>query len=381
MIKTIQHIDLSMKQLFHEPLDHIRAIMRSIRQHTPVRSFQHDTAASSDIRTGYLHGKPVKRLVITLRAPGCEWVKQNGGCVMCGHYAGTLHDTHPTVEESVQQFRKEISKYPMNEIQILSLYNSGSVLNTNELHSEALKQILFEIKRIPSIKKIVFESRAEYINNDTIQELKDILGNTITISIAIGLETSDDLKRELCINKGSSLNEITDTVTSLQGIAEVQLYILLGLPFLTESESIEDAVQSIRYAHDIGADEIHIEPITIQQHSLIPLLVDSQLFRLPSLYSVYEVLQRVLPDIQPYVSPFLHMPLPKQIPQGCSQCTDRLIHGLLQRYNIDRTPESLIYQNCDCLEIWRTYLAETDERPLPQRIIETLSAIHYGTDR
>ena len=359
-------------------IEALRNVMHSIRAGTPFTTFPRDRAASSDIRTGYVNGQPVNRLVITLRGPGCTWIKRGGGCVMCGHYAGTLQGAVPTAEETISQFRSEIAKYDMEYISVLSLYNSGSVLNTSELHFDALKNILTEIGKLHSIKKVVLESRAEFVRTDIIEILKDILGPHKILSIAIGLETSDDIKRELCINKGSTFLEIKRAVKSLNGIAETQLYILLGLPFLTESEAIEDAVSSIRYAGDIGADEIHIEPITYQRHTLIELLLRHNLSRLPSLYSIYEVLKQVVPGIKPYVSPFMHMPLPDRIPRGCPSCTERLIYGLLNRYNIFRDSESLEYKYCDCLNEWHKRLAETDDRPLSQRVMDSIPAISCG---
>jgi len=355
--------------------------MRSIRADTPITSFPHDRAASSDIRTGYLNGQPVNRLVITLRGPGCAWVKRGGGCVMCGHYAGTFQGGVQTVDETVVQFRSEIAKYDMKHISIISLYNSGSVLNPSELNFEALKDILAEIGKFHSIKKVVLESRAEFVHADIITILREILGPNKILSIAIGLETSDDTKRELCVNKGSTFLEIERAVQSLNGIAEAQLYVLLGLPFLTESEAIEDAVISIRSARDMGADEIHIEPITLQSHTLVELLLKHNSIRLPSLYSIYKVLKQVVPDIQPYVSPFMHMPLPDRIPMGCPSCTERLIHGLLHRYNIFRDSESLEYEYCECINEWYKYLEETDARPLSQRVVKSISALSCGVNQ
>ncbi len=359
-------------------IEALRSVMHAVRAGTPITAFPRERAASSDIRTGYVNGQPVNRLVITLRGPGCVWVKRGTGCVMCGHYAGTLQGAAPTVEETISQFRSEIAKYEMENISVLSLYNSGSVLNPAEFHFESLKNILAEIGNLHSIKKVVLESRAEFVCTGTIEILKDILGPDKILSIAIGFETSDDIKRELCINKGSTLLEIENAVRSLNGIAETQLYVLVGLPFLTESEAIEDAVDSIRYAGDIGADEIHIEPITFQRHTLFELLLRHNLSRLPSLYSVYEVLKQVVPDIRPYVSPFMHMPLPDRIPRGCISCTERLIHGLLNRYNIFRDSSSLEYENCDCMSEWYEHLAETDDRPISKRVMDAVSVISCG---
>ena len=120
--------------------------------------------------------------------------------------------------------------------------------------------ILAEVRAYPSIRKVVLETRAEYVNTEVINELTSLLGVGRTVSVAMGLETADNFLREICLNKGCSLSDITEAVQSLKGIAETQLYILAGIPFLTEAEAIEDTVRSIQCAHSLGADEIHIEP-------------------------------------------------------------------------------------------------------------------------
>lgn len=353
----------------------LRQKQHDIRSSTTLSMFAPDRAAASDIRTGYYRGNPVKRLVITFRAPGCSWVGRGGGCLMCGHHAGTLRGKIPSCDDYVTQFRTEISTYDLSGVTVLSLYNSGSMLNPDEFPIEALLHICRDISRIPSIRKVVLESRAEFVDSKSAGAIRDSLGPDITLSIAMGLETANETRRELCINKGCTTAEIVRAVNGVRDIAEIQLYVLLGLPFLTEREALEDAVESIRYADSLGANEIHIEPLTLQSHTLTGRMVRAGIMQLPSLYTIYEVLKRVVPDIRPYVSPFLHMPLPDIIPSGCPECTDRLIRGLLDDYNIHRNRESLVYNDCTCIGSWRHKLDLIDNRPLPRRITDALACI------
>jgi len=340
----------------------------------PLVEFPRDRAAASDIRTGYLDGKPVQRLVITMRAPGCSWVARGGGCTMCGHFAGTTRGVLPAAGEYISQFMREISRYDIGRIRIISLYNSGSMLDPEEFPLEALKHICRILSGFPTVEKLVLESRAEYIDRSSIESLRDILGPSRILSVAVGLETADDEKRALCINKGCTRRDIENAIDSIRDIAEVQLYILLGLPFLTEYEVLDDAIQSLRCARDIGADEIHIEPATIQRYTLTGMLFRDGLYRLPSLYTLYEVLKTVVPGIKPYVSPFRHMPEPDIIPSGCPECTPRLIEQLINHYNICRTRDSLDYESCACMAEWKNRLTETDPRPLEKRVRDALES-------
>lgn len=300
---------------------------------------------------------------------------------MCGHYTGTTQGDKPSHKDIYAQFRNEIGLYDIKKFSVISIYNSGSMLNPEEIETEALEQIFLFIKKTGTIKKVVIESRAEYVKPEPVKHLSEILGNPIKLSVAMGLETHDDIKRDLCLNKGCSLKDIEDAVNSLKGIAETQLYVLLGLPFLTESETIEDTTETLKWAADSGADEIHIEPVTLQKNTFIELLVKKGLYKLPSIYSVYEVLKKVVPEIRPYVSPFMHMPLPEKIPGGCPKCTDRLVKGLLENYNIRRDRKSLEYPECDCIGEWRKRLSETDKRPLTERISDIMTILHRQSSR
>ncbi|MFC1511926.1 hypothetical protein ACFL5H_01870 [Candidatus Latescibacterota bacterium] len=361
-----------------DTLARLQEALRSIRRQTPAQTFSTTAAALSDVRIGYLDGRPVRRLVVTLRALGCSWTQASGGCVMCGHWVGTTRGISPGNGDSLAQFRSEIAKYDLRNISVLSIYNSGSMLNPGELAPEALINLLAEIRTYPSIRKIVLETRAEYVDEAYVRELAAVLAPQARLSIAMGLETADDMRRELCLNKGCSAHRIEDAIELIREIADFQLYVLAGLPFLTEAEAIEDAIDAVRLAHRIGADEIHIEPMTIQQHTLVEALAQEGLYRLPSLYTLFEILRRVVPDIRPYVSPFMHMPLPERIPEGCPSCTARLREQLLWRYNITRDTASLEYDFCDCIPAWRARLCETDPRPLEQRVREALEVLSCG---
>jgi len=370
-----------MLQTEHLTADNLRGILHTVRAAVPRISFPLDRAASSDIRTGYIDGEPVRRLVVTLRGPGCAWVERGGGCVMCGHHAGTTRGDVPSPEEYLAQFRGEIAGYDLSGIRIISLYNSGSMLNPEEVPPDALALILRDIREFAPIRKVVLETRAEYVRRDAITGLLRELGPGKTISAAIGLETADDRTRELCLNKGCLLDDIARAVSSVKGLAEVQLYVLLGIPFLTEAETVEDTVRSLECARDLGADEIHIEPLTVQRHTLLERLHRAGICRLPSLHSIYEVLGAVVPGIRPYVSPFRHMPPPEIVPRGCSVCTERLIFVLLNRYNIRRDRASLACSPCACMDEWRERLAERDPRPLPERVAEGLERISREDER
>lgn len=66
-----------------------------------------------------------------------------------------------------------------------------------------------------NVHEIVVESRAEYVKEEYIDEVVDIIGDTL-FEISMGLETSNDYTRLKKINKGFSLDDFNNAVSLIQ---------------------------------------------------------------------------------------------------------------------------------------------------------------------
>ena len=355
----------------------LKSVLIGIRSHDKKVFFEPGRALSSDIRIGYLQGRPVERLVITLRSPGCAWVRKGGGCTMCGHYPGTTQGMALSPQDFVAQFRREAERYRGGDLPILCLYNSGSVLNEDEIQQEALSGILFDVARMDGVRKVVLESRPEYCSEEKIGRIRKQIGEK-DLEIAMGLESCNDRVLSLTLNKGFVSGEFRRMVERIRQYVGIRIYVLLKGPFLTEREAIEDAVSSIRFARTLSPREIHLEPATLQKHTLLYSLHQAGLYRLPWLWSIYEVLSRAGAENRVYVSPFNHMPRPVHIPENCPDCSEQ-VRGLLTRhYNATFDLLPMKRFQCACLEKWKKALLKEDPRPLPLRVLHGLRAVRGG---
>lgn len=337
-------------------------------------------ALSSDIRIGYLKGRPVERLVITLRSPGCGWVRRGGGCTMCGHYAGTTMGDSLSPRDMVAQFARELGRYRGRRIPVLCLYNSGSVLNDEELSREALAGILARISARQEIRKVVLESRPEYCSEEKIQWIRKRLGPRV-LEVAMGLESSNDAVLAWTLNKGFRSEQFHRMAEKIGRYVRIRIYVMLKGPFLTEGEAIEDAVEAIRFARRLAPSEIHLEPATLQEHTLLHLLHEAGVYRLPWLWSIYEVLRRAGEESRVYVSPFNHMPRPLRIPGNCGACTEPVRELLIQNYNLTFDLEPLRRYSCACRGQWEESLSYEDPRPLKARVLQGLGAVEEFLSR
>ncbi|OIP66571.1 MAG: TIGR01210 family radical SAM protein [Nitrospirae bacterium CG_4_10_14_3_um_filter_53_41] len=355
----------------------LKSVLTEIRSHDQKVLFEPGRALSSDIRIGYLQGRTVQRLVITLRSPGCAWVRKGGGCTMCGHYPGTTQGTALSPQDFSAQFRREAARYRGRDLPILCLYNSGSVLNEEEIPEEALAGIFEEIERMKEVRKVVLESRPEYCSEEKIAWIRKRIGGK-DLEIAMGLESCNDRVLSLTLNKGFVSEDFRRMAERIRQYVAIRIYVLLKGPFLTESEAIEDAVSSIEFARTLSPSEIHLEPATLQKHTLLHSLHQAGLYDLPWLWSIYEVLSRVGAENRVYVSPFNHMPRPVHIPENCPDCSEQVRDLLTRRYNETFDLQPVRQFPCACRERWEHALKEEDPRPLAQRILEGLRVIRQA---
>jgi radical SAM enzyme (TIGR01210 family) len=361
---THEHIDIINES---DILLRLHNTLKSIRENTPKIHFDLKKAASSDIRIGYLNNEPVKRLVVTLRSSGCGWVKKAFGCTMCGHYAGTTKGDKFPHDYFLTQFKNEIARYDFSDMPMLCLYNAGSVLNNDELSHKALSDICREISKIREIKKVVFETRSEYVTKEAIENIKSSLKQS-DVEIALGLESSNEKIRTLCLNKGLDTVDFKRAVDLIKEDFKFRLYLMIKPIFLTESEGVEDAVSSFNAALSFCPDEIHFEPATIQEHTLSYHLYKNNQYRAPWLWSIIEVLRRIGPERRVYISPFAHTPSPVVVPHNCDKCTPEITKMILDDYN--RNFDLSIFDGlyCSCKEEYEKELNVIDPRPLEKRL-------------
>lgn len=339
-----------------------------LRANTPRQCISDIALADLDLsRFEVVNGEKLPRAVITLRSVGCEWTKNSGGCSMCGHWAGASVEQIPDPEILYGQFLSVFKRVNFKDYPVLCIYNGGSVTNPNEVPEEVFWRIMKTVSENDDIKTVSLESRAEYIDFDKLKKLRDILGKR-KIRIAMGLESADSGVRRLLVHKGSSLEKFKKTCEMINELASLRLYGLIKPPWLTENEAILDAVATIRLGESLGAEDIHFEPVTIQNHTLVKMLWENGMYKLPSLWSVIEILKRVAPG-KVYVSPFAHVPKPIAVPESCIKCDDLVKKTILQDYN--KTHDVGVFDDldCDCKKEWLKELEIIDPRSLADRVL------------
>jgi len=356
-------------------------ILKEIHNNIPPINIDTFAVGDYELRKGFLNGSKIKRLIVYLRSSGCQWMldDENGGCAMCGHLAGTTRGKKITAEEYTAQFKNIITQFDFSEIPMICIYNAGSFFNDNEVPAEAREYIYRTLNDIPEIRHVIFESRPEYISAEKLDMLKSAIPDK-RIEVGIGLESSNEYVRQMCLNKGFKIDEFLGAVKLLKNSGIYSLsYILQRPPFLSESIAIEDSVNSIKWAFENGIDVVSLEPVSVQKNTLIHLLYSINEYRPPWIWSVLKVVSQVGRLGLVRIGGFEFFPPPAVCTHNCTTCNEFCINAI-EDYNATNDIniiDSTLAMTCNaCKDEWLQQLA--DVRSLEESIDTFLSTFNVS---
>ncbi|MFA6373631.1 MAG: archaeosine biosynthesis radical SAM protein RaSEA [Methanothrix sp.] len=290
-----------------------------------------------------LDGRPVQSLTMILRTVGCRWNR----CTMCG-YAGEGAPASAT--DLIAQFESAMERSSM-DVSVVKIYTSGSFLDPAEMPVEARDEILKRLVAL-GIKKLVIETRPEYVTSQTVE----ICLAHLPTEFAIGLETASDLIRENAIRKGFSFQDFVDASEAVhrQG-GQVKAYLLLKPPLLTEGQAMRDAIASVRAARE-HADMLSLNLCNVQRNTVVERMWERGEFRPPWLWSALEVLKSV-------PGPIVCDPVgagTRRGPHNCGLCDD-VVAEAIRTHALTQDVSPFQSLDCQCRSTW-TDLMEVEEQ-------------------
>ena len=296
---------------------------------------------------------------------------------MCDYGAGPATTT---AEEMIEFVRQGLDVLPEGLYHLL-VSPLGSFLDEWEVPKEARSAIL-GLMAETDINTFAFESRAETITDQGVMQCCSCLGDR-ALKVYLGLESSNPWISRYCINKALSMDVFERAVHILGGHGVItSANILIGAPFLTTLERIEDALQSINWAFAQGVDECNLFPTHVKQATLLHWLYVRKLYSPTSLWSLVEVLRRLGPEIvctkikfswyKTYGAENVVHP-----PTTCSTCSQEIIHLLDQFYETNdfERIEKLVSFSCHCKDMWRSALEMRPAASILDRAIAAYRSI------
>ncbi len=318
-------------------------VVRDIRAGQKTKSNPPDRPTAVWTGKDILDGKPITALTVILQTTGCRW----GNCTMCGYVYDSAKKT-PSHDELMKQFGYALSRCRDEEF-IVKIFTSGSFFDDCEIAPETRKEMLLVLGTDSRVKKVIAETRPEYVTRESLSEFS--FGKKF--EVAIGLETSNDMIRKDCINKGFSFSDFVDaSVVAWHEGVTVKAYLLLKPPFISEGIAINDMIRSI---NDIApyAGTISVNLCNVQRGTLVEELFERGDYRPSWLWSAVEVLKKGKgsnPDTIIISDPVGASSM--RGPHNCGKC-DKDVAEAIRIFSL--TQDTGIFEDieCECRELWK----------------------------
>lgn len=378
--------------------------IKEIRSNTPNLPFEKTKLAEVEINKFFYEGKTVDRVMIVLRSNGCQHYKTNGGCSMCAHLNGAPLKEKITHKNYVEQWNsvldgsfveKTDKEFNLNDYPVVCVYNLGSLLNPEEISVKTVQYIFSTLNKYKGVKKVIIESRAEYVTEDILSAIHKVYDGVV--EVGIGVESTNYLIRELCHHKAIENTQIiSDAVNLLHKYNMKALaYVNFKPIFLTESEAIEDAIKtSVDCFKDFNFDAVSVEPTSLQENSLANYLYDLGLYRVPWLWSLRDIIhgiydrmhvskldirlggyfdEEVLSGSQGTGFAQRNEIFPHMTSSNCSYCTNEFVEAIKQ-FNMTYDVKDLdVVKPCKhCYKLWQDTKKVKDSRSIYTRIDDIL---------
>lgn len=318
------------------------------------------------IRRSIRRGRPEAGL--WFRTAGC-WHDLAGGCTMCNYGVGP-----PTTPEyMVDCVRRGLAELPTVLADLL-VSPPGSFLDRREV-PEAARAGILDLMSETAHESFSTETRAETINKDAIKQCCDALARPL--KVYIGVESCDSFLGKYCVNKELTVGESARALAVLaeEYAARSSANVVVGIPFLSTGEAIDDAVRSVEWALGAGADECCLFPLHVKRWTSLQWLQQAGMYRAPSLWSYVEVLRRLGRDVAEtrielawYTTYGIGGIL--ESPTTCPTCLDRvvpLVHAFAECHDF-AIIEELHAMDCECKHVWLAQLKEDPDTSLPERL-------------
>lgn len=355
-----------------------------------------------------IDGHETRRLMLIFQSRPCAKKIKHSSCAMCPFHANAnphIKDVNLTNQcaSTVKRLKStgiglkedasQISK--AEEIEQFDIISSGSFFNDEEFSTTARKEILTMIaSELPSIKKIVVESRAEFLDNaghNKLHEAQELLNGIraaknlppIKLEYSIGVESTDPAIRNGILHKMLDKKELEHAFELCKegGIDYLQTYLLVKPHYISEGFAIDDAVRSAKDILDLAKKygikcRIALEPVFAGEATILDTLYKAGLYRPPNIWSVAEVAKRVREYIDSEkIDGIVFVGLSDEgisadrLTRGCEQC-DQSVKAAITKFNGSQKVNDLQCDCANCKAKWQTnYTNERKNHPNTIRYI------------
>ncbi len=246
----------------------------------------------------------------------------------------------------------------------LNIFNAGS-LPAMWRSNVPLGEMMREVTRYPSLRRVVIESRAPLVTEEAILPIfQPLQAAGIALTVRIGIESQDDNLRLRVLRKGHRREELEAAAACMRkhGIQSGAYVMLNPAPGLDPRWAEDEAMKTFDFVlRDLRMDEVYFGPTCVGPETRLAEDWRAGRFTPPDLWSVYRLLTRSLAMYGKRVHllrftdepPFIAVPsnhvlqgIPESLDgaQGC----DLEFHAMLDAYRETMDPAVLYEIECSC---------------------------------
>jgi radical SAM enzyme (TIGR01210 family) len=291
-----------------------------------------------------------------------------GKCSICDYWDGEF------TKNAIQRASEYIDNIG-DACDTLLLNTCGSCLCDEELPFEQLMNLVSAIAKT-TVKRVILESHLAYATKEKLTSIVNVL-NGKEVVLEYGQESTSPYVLQYCLNKPSMLHEF-DIIPTLQwrGVTIIA-NIVIGSPFLTVYNRINDAVDSIQTLLQKGIDEVVLFPVNIKPYTLVKYLYDNGYYKRVNANEIIKALCRFSSEELGRIDIAWFEPQREELPayseqglgpQYCEKCGEIIFEHLLKYRDANNgTERKEILQEaemrmCDCEDYLYNYpFPEIDE--------------------
>lgn len=190
------------------------------------------------------------------------------GCDKACTYCNYGFDYNLTLDMVMPELQKiRLEDYDIRE---LELEANGSFLSEREIPYDLfLEALRFVAHR--GIPVITMETHYTTITEEKLQAIRSILGEEQVINFELGFESANERVRKI-YNKDIDIKEYLEVTRLCEKYRiALQINVLLGAPFLTRKEQIQDCINSLEFVYEkMPKDTIVVLfPINIKNNTML----------------------------------------------------------------------------------------------------------------
>ena len=238
-------------------------------------------------------------------------------------------DKVQTVDKYIDEMHKILSENS-NGIEYLLLCTNGSFFDENQIPKDLFRAIL-QCAQNCDIPKIIIETHCNDVSAEKLRIVKSIIHKPLIIEM--GFETANQNYHDKVILKGINIKKYENIIELIHsnGI-NIELNIMLGLPFLSTKEQIEDAKCAIDWAIAHNCDPV-VFPINIKPHTLLWEAYKNGFYKPISIWLLIKLLNTLAPESLSRViiawygnrDESYQNDIPVQLPSMCELCKPKIM--------------------------------------------------------